>query len=188
MAPVSVPMSAPKSVPVPSPEERRANAVYDAMLWALSRPGLVRTLPEAGAAQIVEALIDRECRVHAADPALVPAIRRSGAQVTALGAADHVFLGTLADPAALHGIARGSDLYPDEGATVVVTADLAHGPRLGLSGPGIDGALEVVVGGLPDGFWQQRARLIRYPMGFEIFLIDGNRIMGLPRSTAVEVL
>ena len=29
---------------------------------------------------------------------------------------------------------------------------------------------------------------MRYPMGFEIFLVDGARILGVPRSTVVEVL
>jgi alpha-D-ribose 1-methylphosphonate 5-triphosphate synthase subunit PhnH len=29
---------------------------------------------------------------------------------------------------------------------------------------------------------------MRYPMGFEVFLVDGDRVLGLPRTTAVEVI
>ncbi|MEM8630411.1 MAG: phosphonate C-P lyase system protein PhnH [Pseudomonadota bacterium] len=174
--------------PVPSAEDTRANATYDALLWALSRPGQIRELPDTGEQQIIDALLDRECRVYAADPRLIPAILRSGAEVAELEEADHVFLGPLTSLGALPQICRGSDLYPDDGATVILSADLTKAPRLRLTGPGVDGSLDVGIGGLPIGFWQDRRRLMRYPMGFELFVLDGNRIMGLPRSTNVGVL
>lgn len=57
-----------------------------------------------------------------------------------------------------------------------------------LTGPGVNGAVELQLDGLPAGFWQERARLIRYPMGFDLLFLDGDRLIGLPRSTKVEVL
>ena len=174
--------------PVRTDAEAAANAAFDALLWALSRPGLGRDLPEPGEAGIIAALLDRECRAYSADPRLVPQIMRAGAEVAEVAEADHVFLGRVTSADALHPVQVGSDLYPDDGATVVVQAEIGAGPRLLLTGPGVDGAVEVRIGGLPDGFWQARAALIRYPMGFDLFFVDGTRVMGLPRSTNVEVL
>lgn len=173
--------------PVPSVFEARCNAAFDAIMWAIARPGLVRELPEVGMGQIVEALIDRECAVHCAAPELADTVKRTGAQIVAPGAADHVFVQDLSS-ALLDQLLCGSDLHPDGGATLVAAADLSTGLRLRLNGPGVDGAAIVSVGGLPGGFWQWRARAMRYPMGFEILLIDGSRILGVPRSTMVEVL
>ncbi len=174
--------------PIPSDFEARTNATYDALMWALSRPGLIRRMPGHGQVQFVEALIDRECSVHCADPDLAAIVARTGAAKVALEKADHVFVGALQEVGALRRLKCGSDLHPENGTTLMVNADLSTGARLRLSGPGVDGTLDVTVGGLPDGFWTERAGVMRYPMGFEIFLIDGDLVLGIPRSTRVEVL
>lgn len=174
--------------PIPSSEETRANAAFEALIWSLSRPGCLRSLPEGGQAAIVEALLDRECHVFCADPTLMPKVLESGATLSEIDRADHVFLGALSDLDALPAIPVGSDLYPDRGATVVIRAHLGKGTRLRLAGPGIECDETVRIGGLPGEFWALRRTLIRSPMGFDIFLVDGTQVMGLPRSTTVEVL
>lgn len=176
------------SSPSPNLEETRANQAFDALLGALSRPGLIRTLPITGEISIVEALLDRECRVFCADPTLMSKVLETGAMLAELPDADHVFLGTLQSADQLLPVAQGSDLYPDDGATVVVRASLGKGSKLRLSGPGIEVHLDVSIAGLPDGFWQLRQDLIRYPMGFDLFFVDGDRVLGIPRSTKVEDL
>ncbi|MEL6641561.1 MAG: phosphonate C-P lyase system protein PhnH [Pseudomonadota bacterium] len=176
------------ATPTPSQTETRENAAFDALLWALSRPGLPRALPEPGEAHIIAALLDRECRVHSADPLLMPEIMRTGAGLTDIKEADHVFLGTPATSDPLNQAQIGSDFYPDDGATVIVRASLGAGPALRLTGPGIDGAVTVQLGGLPDGFWDTRAARLRYPMGFDLFFVDDANVVGVPRSTTVEVL
>ncbi|MGR3436239.1 MAG: phosphonate C-P lyase system protein PhnH [Shimia sp.] len=186
------PASAPG--PTPNAEAARDIATFEALLWALSRPGMTRALPpratpdEPVEARIAWALVDRECRTYAADPTLAALLARTGASPAPLEAADHVFLGATDDRESAARIAQGSDLYPDDGATLVLRAGLGHGPRLRLTGPGVDGAIEVTVAGLPAGFWAARARAARYPMGCEIVLIDGDTVMGVPRSTQVEAL
>jgi len=175
------------ALPMPSAEERRANCAFDALLWSLSRPGLKRTLPSEGEALIVEALIDRECAVFCADTLLIPAILRTGAHIAELHQADHAFLGALENTEPLRAVSQGSDLYPDDGATVIVRARFGAGERLRFSGPGVDGFEELAVSGLPQGFWQVRAQTMRYPMGFDLFLLDGADVIGVPRSTTVEV-
>lgn len=174
--------------PTPSKGETRSNAAFEALIWALSRPGRIRDLPEAGELSVIDALLDRECRVFCADPALVPKVLASGALITEIDKADHVFLGALTGLDALPHLRVGSDLYPDEGATVVIRARLGGGPTLRLRGPGIETAEAVRIGGLPDAFWRLCGDLIRYPMGFDVFFVDGTKVLGLPRSTEVEVL
>lgn len=174
--------------PIPSAAETRANACFDALMWALSRPGLRRTLPEQGAAQLIEALIDRECAVWAADEALAALAARAGAAMVEIAQADHVFAGQMTGVELLSRLRCGSDLYPDDGATLVLDARFGDGPQLSFTGPGVDGALTVALSGLPDGFWAARDRALRYPMGFDMFLLDGAEVIGVPRSTHVEVL
>lgn len=176
------------STPAPSPAETRDNAAFDALLWTLSRPGLPRDLPEPGEQSIVTALLDRECLVYAADPLLMPEIMRTGAELADIDKADHVFLGAMATSEPLADIAIGSDYYPDEGATVIVRASLGAGAGVQLTGPGVDGEVTLQLGGLPNGFWKARAARLRYPMGFDLFFVDGARVVGVPRSTTVEEL
>jgi alpha-D-ribose 1-methylphosphonate 5-triphosphate synthase subunit PhnH len=176
------------SSPKPSVAETFANQSFDALLGALSRPGLIRSLPGAAVEAIVAALLDRECRVHCADPVLLNKVMATGALISDLPEADHVFLGPLQSAESLMGLCMGSDLYPDDGATVVVPVTLNAGQTLRLTGPGIETHCDVAVSGLPDGFWQLRDDLIRFPMGFDLFLTDGTEVLGVPRSTMVEVL
>lgn len=176
------------ATPVPSPAETRDNQTFSALLWALSRPGLMRNLPQAGEDVIVSALLDRECRAYSADPLLIPQIMRSGAELADIERADHVFLGAMTGPDLLARVPVGSDLYPDDGATVIARVTFGTGPELRLTGPGVDGAVTVQVDGLPGGFWESRASRLRYPVGFDLFLIDSARVIGVPRSTKVEVL
>lgn len=177
-----------QATPHRSDAEVRANSAFDALLWALGRPGLARHLPSPGEGSVIEALLDRECQAHCADPLLIPQIMRTGAAIADIGAADHIFLGHMSTASLLADIRTGTDLYPDEGATVVVRATIGRGTPLRLSGPGVNGSVHLAIGGLPDGFWQARARRIRYPMGFDLFLLDSAAVIGIPRSTTVEVL
>ena len=174
------------ATPAPSQAETRDNKAFDALLWTLSRPGLPRDLPEPGEGAIVTALLDRECLAYAADPLLMPLIMRTAAELADIGKADHVFLGAMASSDPLADIAIGSDFYPDAGATVIVRADIGSGAALRLTGPGVDGEVALQLDGLPDGFWKARAACLRYPMGFDLFFVDGVRVVGVPRSTTVE--
>ena len=178
------------TAPLRGEEEIRDNTAFEAILWALSRPGEVRHLPEPGPRTILLALIDRECRVHADDAVIGELATWTGATLTPLAEADHIFLcmDTDADIARLCALNVGSALYPDDGATVVVEARLGEGQRLRLTGPGIETTREIAVAGLPTGFFALRDRLCRYPLGFDLFIVDGSDVIGLPRSTRIEVL
>ena len=174
--------------PLRSDQEASANGAFDALMWALSRPGHIRTLPAPGVTGIVDALIDGECRVWAEDPAVEHSARRAGAELASVDVADHVFAGSGDVAGLIARLAVGSDLHPEGGATLVLPARLEQGAGLRLSGPGVDGTVEIAVDDVPEAAWAARAAVSRYPKGFEMFLIDGDRVLGLPRSTRVELI
>lgn len=176
------------TVAAPDRTEARSNASFEALMWAMSRPGEKRTLPEPGLASIIEALIDLECTVFADSAELRAQLAATGARVAQdAGTADHVFLDAMdRTGAGLGAISCGSALYPDQGATVV--ARVSHdGQRLRLTGPGIEGARDIALD-LEPQFWAQRERLCAYPAGFDLVLVDGGAVIAIPRSTKVEVL
>ena len=176
------------STPTPTLDETLANQTFDALLWALSRPGKIIQLPSAGEAVIVDALLDRECQVFTVDPTLIPTIMRTGAQISEINDADHVFCCKHIELKKLRQIACGSDLYPDDGSTVIVRGKIGQGDIVALKGPGVAGKEHIQINGLPKGFWDMRRDLIRYPMGFELFILDEESLIGIPRSTEIEVL
>ncbi len=175
------------TVAPPDAVELRANATFEALMWALSRPGDIRDMPEAGLARIVETLVDLESTAYADTAALRAEIAATGAQLTAdFSSADHVFLSSL-EGIDLTGLRCGSALYPDDGATLVALAQHGIGQRLRLSGPGINGVSEITLSVSPT-FWALRNLLCAYPEGFDVFFVDGRSVVGIPRSTKVEVL
>ncbi|MDB5537670.1 MAG: phnH [Devosia sp.] len=177
------------TVAPPDAVELRANATFEALMWALARPGHGREMPEAGLAAIVDTLVDLECVVLADQPGLQADVAATGALLTDdIAKADHVFLSSLEGvEARLAELRCGSALYPDDGATLVATAQHGRGQRVRLSGPGIDGTLETALGIAP-AFWAMRTSLCAYPEGFDMLVVDGRSVVGIPRSTQVEVL
>ncbi len=176
--------------PRPTAEEAAAAAAFEALMWALARPGERRRAPEPAFRSIIRAVIDLECRVYAEDPAIASLLSDVGAEPAPAAAADYAFidLSSEAGLAAFEALPRGSALYPDRGATAFSPARFDDGPSLRLSGPGVDGARTLSIGGPPSRFWAARAALIRYPAGVDLVLVDGAEVIGLPRSAVVEAI
>jgi alpha-D-ribose 1-methylphosphonate 5-triphosphate synthase subunit PhnH len=176
---------------LPTADDSRTNAVFEELLWALSRPGLRRTLPGGSLAAMAESLLDRECTFHVlGDSKLDHDLSTTGARRVGLAQADYVFAapGTLEDASDISALRIGTLAYPDEAATLFASARLGSGQKLRLSGPGIKDSVTIEVDGVDTTFWQSRARAIRYPLGFDLYLVDGDDVVGIPRSTTVEVL
>jgi alpha-D-ribose 1-methylphosphonate 5-triphosphate synthase subunit PhnH len=179
---------------------RDAQAAFRALLDATARPGTLAALPapaepppaplDPAAASVALALCDADTPVYLADALAsggVPDWLRfhCGCRIVA-DAAEAAFAfaaGRLPDA-----LGTGSDLYPDQSATLVLqVAALGRGAALLLSGPGIDGTQAVRVAGLPDGFVAARAaNRALYPRGIDLILVAGHQVLCLPRSTAVE--
>ncbi|HYG44694.1 MAG TPA: phosphonate C-P lyase system protein PhnH [Bordetella sp.] len=82
----------------------------------------------------------------------------------------------------------GDPAYPDTSTTLLLEVEsLDRGAAMTLSGPGIATRRVLQAAGLPDGFWTQwRANHRIFPLGVDVFLVQGQRLCGLPRTTIAE--
>lgn len=179
---------------VPTAEDIRANATFDALMWGLARPGFVQTLAFPGMLALAESLLDRECTFFCSDEALRTEIAATGANSVPIAEAEYVFI-SLEDGrqfSDLSELLAGNLLYPDASATIFAPAVIGGAPgsgtRLRFSGPGVNGSLDIAIGGVDPAFWTLRAKATRYPLGWDVYLADGDRLVGIPRSTEIEVL
>ena len=85
--------------------------------------------------------------------------------------------------------ACGLAAYPDRSATLVLQIpSLVGGQPVSLSGPGIEHSIAVAAAGLPDWFWPAwNENAERYPLGIDVFLADGEAVVGLPRTTRASI-
>jgi phosphonate C-P lyase system protein PhnH len=94
------------------------------------------------------------------------------------------------DPVVLDDVPRGTEERPEDGATVIAVVDGAPASTtVQLTGPGIDGALTTALP-LTAGFLEARAgACAAWPLGIDVVIAGpGGRVVGLPRTTRVEVL
>ncbi|HVW92450.1 MAG TPA: phosphonate C-P lyase system protein PhnH [Devosia sp.] len=175
----------------PTRQETLTNATFEALLWSLSRPGEIRNLPVAGIEMVAESLCDREVSLFCFDEALAARLKRTGVRPAPLEEADYVLadggIGA-ARAARLAVVNPGTMIYPEASATVIAGGRIGQGTTLRLSGPGIAGATTIAVGDIDPAFWAVRNEACRYPLGWDVFVVDGDRVVGLPRSTKLEVL
>ncbi|MFB9991598.1 phosphonate C-P lyase system protein PhnH [Deinococcus oregonensis] len=176
--------------PVQSPTEFRTQVTFRALMQALAMPGQVQHLPPNpnALAQISETLVDLETTFFTPDPTLHLSLLGTGALPESASQANYLFFPQV-DEAALDLIAqasRGDMLYPDRAATLILATDFAGLVR-GWTGPGIQGKRAVSLG-LPEGFWTLRSEAVVYPLGWDVFLVSGTQVLGLPRSTNVELM
>ncbi|MCE7026520.1 phosphonate C-P lyase system protein PhnH [Jiella avicenniae] len=176
-----------------------AQAVFSAILGALSRPGTIvdtgaRASPPAplspaqGAALL--ALGDADTPVHVGDAGETLEAWlgfQTGARL--VGAAEARFaVVPCFDRACLETFPLGTLGYPDRSATLLVeVASFGSGEALRLSGPGISGETTVRISGLGNDFVAaRRTNRALFPCGLDLVLTCGTEILGLPRTTIVE--
>ncbi len=177
------------TIALPDAAELRSNSTFEALMWALSRPGDVRTLPEPGLTPLVEALVDIECAAFGdtvelrrligetrAEVAEIRRRRRPCSSRAASGRPDAAQLPALRQRALPRRRRDGGHCRPDRAGTAVAAQR-----------SGIDGVREIALA-LPAEFWRLRDELCLYPEGFDLFVVDGTDVVGLPRSTQIEVL
>lgn len=188
-----------------------AQGVFRAVLDALARPGLLRSVggrlshsneASVAARATLLALADATTSVWLQTPLaeVASALRfHTGAPLLSgdaeLPSAQFALLTDPANCPALERFAFGSAESPEHSATLIVDVPtLAEGHtgngglHLRLRGPGIKTHADVTVGGLNIAFWQARAALApRFPAGLDLLIAAGDSVLGLPRTTHVEV-
>jgi len=190
-----------------------SQAVFRALLDALSRPGKICRLPERvyrspprgfcpPALSILKTLCD-----HRVSFSLVSGNRTAelsrylevnlATPVEDVQKADYViFDGTTFDEDFMR-LKRGSSEFPESSATALLCVGrLAEGTveidtpscRLCCAGPGVQDRTFLTVTGLDPRYNETRARVNNVsPLGIDIFLVDpAGRVAGIPRSTSVE--
>jgi alpha-D-ribose 1-methylphosphonate 5-triphosphate synthase subunit PhnH len=174
--------------------EARTRETFLALMWSLSYPGRIYTLPgetESALTNIAEALIDLETSYFTPDAALETQLKRTGARALSPQTAAYHFYpagenGVQNSLAHIEAAPLGSARYPDEAATLIIGCTFETGGSLRLTGPGIQGTNTVQVD-VPQVLWTLRSRA-RYPLGWDVFLVDGARLIGIPRTTVVELM
>lgn len=79
----------------------------------------------------------------------------------------------------------GDAKYPDLSTTLILQVEaLTGGPEIGLTGPGIQDEAIVSPRGLPEDFWDVRAKNVAaFQLGVDCFITSGHGLFGLPRTT-----
>lgn len=125
------------------------------------------------------------------DEALVEAIRfHTGAPLAEQSAhAAFVYIANASDMPSLAAFSHGTPEAPQHSATLLIrVAALEGGRPIALSGPGIPSVLDIAPLGLADSFWRERALLnAQAPCGVDCYLFCGRSVIGIPRTTRVEL-
>jgi alpha-D-ribose 1-methylphosphonate 5-triphosphate synthase subunit PhnH len=177
--------------PIYTLEEARTRETFLALMWAISHPGRAYALPvpaNAAFATIGETLLDLETSYYTPDFDLSSEFARLGARSLPPERAQYHFypelthrhLETLAQANA------GTMLNPDRSATIIVGCELGSGKTFRLSGPGIAYHTNVKIDLIPDAFWELRGEVVRFPLGWDVFFVSANQVVGLPRSAKLE--
>ncbi|MBB4064832.1 phosphonate C-P lyase system protein PhnH [Gellertiella hungarica] len=89
---------------------------------------------------------------------------------------------------AFEGFPIGSDEYPDRSVTLIIEVEaLEGGPQLTARGPGIRESAVIAPKGLPADFlarWRENGTL--FPRGIDLVLVEGTRLLCLPRTTRLQ--
>lgn len=181
--------------PVHTPAEARTRSTFLAMMWALSRPGVVfelqedcHTYPENFMA-VAETVLDLESSFYTEDHTLYDYCIRTTARQETIEEAEYVFIPTVTqhELGLIENISRGTMIYPDRAATLICGCGIGSGASLTLSGPGIETTQSLQLDQLPAEFWAVRERAIHYPLGWDVIFIDGGHVAGIPRTSRVEI-
>lgn len=180
------------TTPILTQAEARTHQTFEALMWSLSYPGTVRqwSTDEAttldGLTAIGQSLMDLETSFFTEDARLRGALTRTSARAVSAETARFHFYPVLNRLTAVSEASVGDMLYPDRSATLVIGCALGSGQTLTLTGPGIKTQATIAVGEISAEFWQLRRERNSYPLGWDIFLVDGNRVLGLPRTTQIS--
>ncbi len=179
--------------PAYTEKESQSRQTFLALMGSLSYPGRIYDLYDGVSAfyAISETLLDIETSFYTPDVSLITHLSKNGAQSLSPDRASYHFYPSL-NSDMLDTVKEaniGTLMYPDQSATIIIGVTLGTGQSLSLTGPGINQSTPTrfSVAGIPLEFWTLRKKAIRYPRGWDIYLVDNKRIIGLPRTTHITL-
>lgn len=166
---------------------------FRAALEALARPGErypIRPLFSSPLLAMASVLLYGETSYFyegKADFELVRAI--SGAAKRGAAEADYLFADA-PEQTLIERARAGSGESPEQGTTLIFMVDAAQGSTpVRLSGPGINGVKEISLPLSSACIAARRSKNAYFPLGIDILLLDQeNKVLGIPRTTAIEIL
>lgn len=182
-----------------------SQAVFRALLHAMSRPGMVNTLdidlappaplsPAAAAVCLTLADLDTPVWVTPGTPGNALSYLRFHCGCPMVENPAHAAFALITDGDHLPDLTRfslGTQEYPDRSATLIIQVSGLEAVRTGgvrLTGPGIESMNRLAVRGLSDDFWAAfAANHQQYPLGWDVVFATEDRIASLPRSTRTEI-
>lgn len=184
------------STPLFTQTEALCRDTFLALMWALTHPGTQQRLPgdvsayPASFLAIGDTLLDLEASYHTPDTSLAAELARTTARQDTLERAEYLFYPSLAESMLpeLKNALAGTMQFPDRSATIIIGCTFGAGPRVKLTGPGIETANVFEIQGIPTGFWALRESVRRYPLGWDLFLVSGGNVIGIPRSANLELV
>jgi alpha-D-ribose 1-methylphosphonate 5-triphosphate synthase subunit PhnH len=188
-----------------------SQAMFRVALEALSHPGRCMTVshdaevPQTGhpaSAALLLALLDSDCTLW-----LSPSLANSDAAAwlrfhtgcQLVTQADQAMFAWVAAGDAMPALtifSQGSDNAPDQSATCVLDLPLldakgsheSGASQWALKGPGIQDVNHVSVDGLAADFLAQwTANHASFPRGVDLFLASAQQLVGLPRTTSIQL-
>lgn len=180
--------------PAYTAEEARSRETFLALMWSMSYPGRIYTLPAQGLdafAAIGDTLLDLETSFYTPDAVLAGHLGRNGARHLEPERASYHFYLVLQTHTleTVKQASIGTLLYPDQSATLIIGCQFGTGAKFQLTGPGIPAntSQTIEIAGIPDEFWSLRASANRYPRGWDIMLVADGQVISLPRTTEIRV-
>ena len=169
-----------------------AQACFRAVLAAFATPGMAVTLPVAltpppgvssAAAAVALTLVDAQTSVAAPELAHDWLAFHTGARLVAAEEADFVMADT---PLKLGSLRQGTDIAPEDSATLILDLPCLAGSEFRLSGPGLREPVTVTLPLSPAFLADWRAQAHTAPRGVDVLLCAGTKMLALPRSLRIE--
>lgn len=184
-----------------------AQAVFRHVLEAVAHPGRIKRLPVDGLPAapgglslanfaLALTLIDFETPVWldcglADDQQVVESLRfHCGCPIIDVPQrANFALVAAPMNAPPLSAYCQGTPEYPDRSTTVIMQVEGLNGTRgARLSGPGIRTEAKLAIDGIVPGFWQEwSANHSRFPLGIDLMLTAGDKLVALPRSVSAMV-
>ena len=178
--------------------------IFRAAMNAFANPGSIHDIPRAptppaplspAASALILTLADHETEIWldhglASSPSVLNFIRfHTGATIVDdPKRAAFAVVSEASNMPALEDLSLGTLEYPDRSTTVILqVSDLSADHGWQLSGPGIDGSVQLSITGAPSDLEMTLARnRALFPRGIDMLLVSRTCLAALPRTTLVR--